>query len=87
MTSHPAVVSRRDFLRLGVTAAASGMVYLVRGGIDPYVLGPTAAGVVAGAFVGARSATRVDVRVLRVVFVFVLGYTAIQMAMRAVAPR
>lgn len=81
------VATATSTLILGVTAAASGMVYLVRGGIDPYVLGPTAAGVVAGAFVGARSATRVDVRVLRVVFVFVLGYTAIQMAMRAVAPR
>ena len=80
------VATATSTLILGVTAAASGMVYLVRGGIDPYVLGPTAAGVLAGAFVGARSAHRIDVRVLRIVFVFVLGYTAVRMAIRAVSP-
>ena len=80
------VATATSTVMVAVTAAASGIVYLVRGGIDPYVLGPTAVGVVAGALVGSRSAQRIDLRVLRILFVVVLGYVAIQMARRAVAP-
>jgi uncharacterized membrane protein YfcA len=71
---------------IAVTAAASGIVYLVRGGIDPYVLGPTAVGVFVGAILGSRSAERIDLRVLRVLFIAVLVYTAAQMVRRAIAP-
>jgi hypothetical protein len=70
-------------LMIGVTAAASAVVYLVRGGIDPYVAGPTAVGVFAGALVGSRLAARIDVRLLRLLFVGVLALTAVQMAWRA----
>ncbi len=41
---------------IGVTAAASAIVYLFRGGIDPYVAGPTVVGVFAGAMIGSRLA-------------------------------
>ncbi len=70
-------------LMIGVTAAASAVVYLVRGGIDPYVAGPTAVGVFAGALVGSRLAARIDVRILRLLFVGVLSLTAAEMALRA----
>lgn len=70
-------------LMIGVTAAASAVVYLVRGGIDPYVAGPAAVGVFAGALVGSRVAARIDVRVLRLLFVGVLALTAVEMAWRA----
>lgn len=73
-------------LMIGVTAAAGAIVYLVRGGIDPLVAGPTAIGVFAGASVGARAAHRVDARILRGLFVVVLLYTAALMVMRALAP-
>ena len=73
-------------LMIGVTASASAIVYLLRGGIDPWVAGPTAVGVFLGASIGSRIAHRVDVRVLRTLFVVVLLYTAIQMVLRAVAP-
>ena len=65
---------------IGVTASAGAVSYLLRGGIDPYVAGPTAVGVFIGASVGSRVAHRVDARLLRVVFVVVLIYTALQMA-------
>jgi uncharacterized membrane protein YfcA len=73
-------------LMIGVTASASAIVYLLRGGIDPSVAGPTAVGVFVGASIGSRIARRVDVRVLRALFVVVLLYTALQMALRAMGP-
>ena len=70
-------------LMIGVTASASAIIYLLRGGIDPYAAGPTAIGVFLGATIGSRAAHRVDLRVLRWLFMVVLVYTAIQMARRA----
>lgn len=79
------VATATSNLMIGVTAAASAIVYLLRGGIDPYVAGPTAVGVFAGALVGSRIASRIDVRLLRLLFVGVLALTAVQMAARAFA--
>ncbi len=70
-------------LMIGVTASAGAIIYLVRGGIDPYVAGPTAVGVFVGASLGSRMAHRVDTRILRVLFVVVLLYTAFLMARKA----
>jgi uncharacterized membrane protein YfcA len=77
------VATATSNLMIGVTAAASAIVYLMRGGIDPLVAGPTAVGVFAGAMVGSRVAQRIDLRVLRILFVAVLALTAIQMTLRA----
>jgi len=77
------VATATSNLMIGVTAVASAIIYLLRGGIDPYIAGPTAVGVFLGASVGARVAHRVDVRLLRLLFVVVLGWTAFQMARRA----
>jgi uncharacterized membrane protein YfcA len=77
------VATATSNLMIGVTAAASAVVYLVRGGIDPYIAGPTAVGVFAGALVGSCLASRIDVRILRLLFVGVLALTAAQMALRA----
>jgi len=77
------VATATSNLMIGVTAAASAVVYLVRGGIDPYIAGPTAVGVFAGAMVGSRLAALIDVRILRLLFVGVLTLTAAQMAVRA----
>ena len=79
------VATATSNLMIGVTAAASAVVYLLRGGFDPYVAGPTVVGVFAGAMLGSRLATRIHVRVLRFLFVGVLGLTAVQMALRALA--
>jgi uncharacterized membrane protein YfcA len=77
------VATATSNLMIGVTAAASAIVYLMRGGIDPLVAGPTAVGVFVGAMVGSRVAQRIDLRVLRILFVAVLALTAIQMTLRA----
>jgi uncharacterized membrane protein YfcA len=77
------VATATSNLMIGVTAVASAIIYLFRGGLDPYIAAPTALGVFVGASVGARVAHRIDVRVLRLLFVVVLGYTSLQMAIRA----
>ena len=73
------VATATSNMMIGITAAASAVIYLIRGGIDPYVAGPTAIGVFLGATVGSRLSHRVDLRVLRLLFVVVLVYLAIQM--------
>jgi len=77
------VATATSNLMIGVTASSSAVIYLLRGGIDPYVAGPTAVGVYLGASLGSRIAHRVNTRVLRSLFVVVLLYNAIQMALRA----
>ncbi len=77
------VATATSNLMIGVTAAASAIVYLLRGGIDPFIAAPTAVGVFAGAMVGTRVAGRVDVGVLRLLFVAVLLVTAAQMIVKA----
>jgi uncharacterized protein len=70
-------------LMIGVTASASAIIYLLRGQVEPYVAGPVAVGVFLGASLGSRTAHRIDLRVLRLLFVVVLLYTALQMLLRA----
>jgi uncharacterized membrane protein YfcA len=79
------VATATSNLMIGITASASAIIYLLRGGIDPYAAAPTAIGVFIGASVGSRIATRIDLRVLRGLFVAILLYTAWQMLQRAIA--
>ena len=79
------VATATSNLMIGITASASAIIYLLRGGIDPYAAAPTAIGVFLGASVGSRVAARIDLRLLRAVFVAILLYTASQMLLRAIA--
>lgn len=77
------VATATSNLMIGITASASALIYLVRGQIDPYVAGPTGIGVFLGATLGSRISHRVDPRILRLLFVAVLGFTAVQMWLKA----
>jgi uncharacterized membrane protein YfcA len=77
------VATATSNLMIGITASASAIIYLIRGGIDAYAAAPTAIGVFIGASVGSRVAHRIDLRVLRGLFVVILLYTAWQMLQRA----
>jgi uncharacterized membrane protein YfcA len=79
------VATATSNLMIGVTASAGALVYLFRGGIDPYVAAPTALGVFAGASLASRLGHNIDLRVLRLLFVAVLVFTAAQMAWRGIA--
>jgi uncharacterized protein len=77
------VATATSNLMMGITASASAVIYLLRGGIDPYVAGPTAIGVFLGASLGSRVVHRIDLRILRLLFTVILLYTAFQMLRRA----
>ena len=77
------VATATSNMMIGITATSSAVIYLLRGQIDPYVAGPTAIGVFAGAMIGTRIAHRVDTRILRWLFVVVLLYTAVEMGLKA----
>jgi uncharacterized membrane protein YfcA len=77
------VATATSNLMIGVTASASAVIYLLRGQIDPLVVGPIAVGVFVGATAGSRTAHRIDLRILRLLFFGVLMYTAVQMIQRA----
>lgn len=79
------VATATSNLMIGITASASAIIYLLRGGIDPYAAAPTAIGVFIGASIGSRMAARIDLRILRGLFVVILLYTASQMLQRAIA--
>ena len=70
-------------LTIGVTASASAMLYVLRDAVDPYVAAPVVVGVFVGATVASRLAPRVPLRVLRLLFVVVLAFVALEMAARA----
>lgn len=79
------VATATSNLMIGITASASAIVYLLRGGIHAFVAAPTAIGVFIGASIGSRIAPRIDLRILRGLFVAILLYTAWQMLQRAIA--
>lgn len=78
-----AVATATSNFIVGLTGAAGAYVYLFRGDVDPRLAAPMVLGVVAGAWLQARVASRVPVRLLRAVFVLVVVYVAVEMAMRA----
>lgn len=64
---------------IGVTAAASAVVYLQRGYIDPGIAFPVVLGVLAGAFTGSKLLTSMDVKYLKIVFSMVIVFLALEM--------
>lgn len=68
---------------IGVTAAASAIIYFMRGQIHPALAGPVAAGVLAGALTGARLMGRVRSKAIRILFSGLLALLAVQMLLKA----
>ena len=64
---------------IGVTAAASAVVYLQRGYIDPGLCLPVVLGVLAGALGGTKILAKANTKTLRLVFGVVITLLALQM--------
>ncbi|MNL71675.1 Sulfite exporter TauE/SafE [compost metagenome] len=64
---------------MGVTAAASAGIYLLRGDINPVISAPVALGVLIGATVGSRLMQRMKSKTIRKLFIPVMIYVAGQM--------
>jgi uncharacterized membrane protein YfcA len=64
---------------IGVTAAASAVIYLQRGYMDPGIAFPVMLGVLGGAFTGSKLLTRMDPKVLRIIFCVAITFVAVEM--------
>ncbi|WP_442590567.1 sulfite exporter TauE/SafE family protein [Pedobacter sp. AW31-3R] len=64
---------------VGVTAAASAVVYLQRGYIDPGLAFPVIIGVLAGAFTGSKLLMRINVKWLKIIFSIAITMIALNM--------
>jgi len=64
---------------IGVTAAASAVVYLQRGYMDPGIAFPVVLGVLGGAFTGSKLLTRLDPKVLKYIFCTAICFVAAEM--------
>jgi len=69
-------------LMMGVTAAASATVYFFNGSIRPDIAAPLALGVLAGATIGARLMQVLKPRVIRMIFIPIILYMGLQMALK-----
>lgn len=78
-----AAVATSNFM-VGITAAASAMVYFAGGLVDPLIAATAALAVLVGANLGARTASRVDQKLLSWIFALLLGVLALQMLVQAV---
>lgn len=72
-------------LMIGVTAAASGFIFFLRGRVDLPLAAWIVFGVFWGATLGARWAAKVKTKTLRLVFVLVLVVVGIEMASKGLS--
>lgn len=75
-------VATSNFM-IGITAAAGTYAYLFRGDVDPTIAGPVVIGVALGAAGGARLAPRLRATWLTALFLVVVAYVIVEMALRA----
>lgn len=78
------VSSATSNFMIGVTAAASAGVYLLRGDIDPKISAPVALGVLIGATFGTKVMQNLKSKTIRKIFIPVLAYVSIQMIVKGV---
>ena len=69
---------------IGVTGAASAGVYFARGDVNPFITGPVALGVLAGSTIGSGMLGRIHSSLLRILFVLLLLWVAVQMFLKGI---
>lgn len=69
-------------LMMGVTAAASATVYFFNGSLRPEIAVPLALGILGGALIGSRIMPMMPTRLLRMIFVPIIGFMGIQMLLK-----
>jgi len=69
---------------IGVTAAASAVVYLQRGYIDPGLSMPVVIGVLLGAFTGSKILVHSQSNKLRYFFAIIVTFLAVQMIYKGI---
>ncbi|MCL4392715.1 sulfite exporter TauE/SafE family protein [Patescibacteria group bacterium] len=67
---------------IGVTAAASAVIYLVRGYINPYIALPVMIGIVIGAFIGTKILFKSSNIYIKTIFIIVIFAISVEMIAR-----
>ncbi|HIX02202.1 MAG TPA: sulfite exporter TauE/SafE family protein [Candidatus Ligilactobacillus excrementigallinarum] len=70
-------------LMMGVTAAASATIYFFNGSIRPEIAVPLSLGIIVGAAIGSRIMQHLPSRIIRIIFIPILMYLGLQMALKA----
>ena len=73
-----AAVATSNFM-VGVTAAASAMVYIRHGLCDAFVAGPVIFGTLIGASIGARITNKIRGSTIKLLFTIVLVFIGLRM--------
>ncbi len=68
---------------IGVTAAASAGIYLVRGDVNPFITAPVMLGILGGAMIGSKLLVRSTNVAIRRIFIIVLLFVAADMILKA----
>lgn len=69
---------------IGVTAASGAVVYFARGDVKPMVAGPVVLGVFLGAILGSKLMVRMKTASIRMLFIPLVIYTALEMIYKGV---
>src|SRR3990167_8252570 len=70
---------------IGITAAVSAGIYFTHGYINPIIAAPVLLGVLAGSFSGAKILTRLNHRLLRLIFSILICLIALEMLYKALS--
>lgn len=70
-------------LMMGVTAAASATIYFFNGSIRPDIAVPLSLGIIVGAAIGSRIMQHLPSKWIRIIFIPILIYLGLQMALKA----
>jgi hypothetical protein len=78
-----AAVATSNFM-VGVTAAASAMVYIRYGHCDAFITGPVIFGTLIGASIAARYTNRINGSTIKILFIAVLAFIGVKMILTGV---
>jgi uncharacterized membrane protein YfcA len=67
---------------IGVTAAASSLLYFLSGAVDSYIVAPIALGTILGASIGSRLMNKFKSKYIKLLFTIIAGYLSIRMILK-----
>ncbi len=70
---------------IGVTAAASSLLYFLSGAVDSYIVAPIALGTILGASIGSKLMNTFKSKYLKLLFTIIAGYLSIRMILKGLS--
>ncbi|MFZ6033392.1 MAG: sulfite exporter TauE/SafE family protein [Melioribacter sp.] len=70
---------------IGVTAAASAVLYFLNGAVNSFIVAPVALGTITGATLGSIFMNRIPTKYIKIIFIVVAGYLSVRMIIRGLS--